>query len=267
MQTQTLSNNVTIPTLGFGTWCLTPDTVAENAVIHAINCGYRHIDTAIAYENENGVGDAIAKSNITRDDLFITSKIPAEVKNNAEATRCIDASLKRLKLDYLDLMLIHCPQPWAEFGSDKRYFHENIAVWCALEDAYRAGKIRTIGVSNFDIDDITNIIDNCTIAPMVNQIEVHIGRTPNKLIAFCRDNNIAVEAYSPIAHGRALNNPTIIAMAEKYHVSAAQLCIAYTLALGLISLPKATSPEHIAQNYAINFTITNEDMNALHQLG
>ena len=163
-------------------------------------------------------------------------------------------------------MLIHSPQPWAEWRDDKRYFEENIQVWKALEDAYMAGKIKAIGVSNFLIDDLENLLSHCEIKPMVNQLLIHIGNTPAELIAYCKEQNIVVEAYSPIAHGEALKNEIIVAMAQKYGVSVPQLCIKYVLNLGTVALPKTSNTEHMQNNANLDFEISNEDMEVLKAL-
>ena len=254
-----LSNGVVAPALAFGTW-LIPNDKAANCVRMAIEAGYRHIDTAQAYGNEVGVGQGIKDSGIKREDIFVTTKVMAEYKTYKEAKESIDFSLQRLGLDYVDLILIHCPQPWAEFRGKKRYFEENIEVWKALEDAYNEGKVRSIGVSNFLNDDMQNIFDHCRIRPMVNQILCHIGNTPIDVIKFDQENDVVVEAYSPIAHGAALKNKVIAKMADKYNVSIAQLCIKYTLQLDTISIPKASSKEHIEDNAKLNFEIKEEDM-------
>ena len=254
-----LSNGVVAPALAFGTW-LIPDDKAANCVRMAIEAGYRHIDTAQAYGNEVGVGQGIRESGIKREDIFVTTKVMAEYKSYKETKESIDFSLQRLGLDYVDLILIHCPQPWAEFRGKKRYFEENIEVWKALEDAYNEGKVRAIGVSNFLNDDMQNIFDHCRIRPMVNQILCHIGNTPIDVIKFDQENDVVVEAYSPIGHGAALKNKAIAKMADKYNVSIAQLCIKYTLQLDTISIPKASSKEHIEDNAKLNFEIKEEDM-------
>ena len=160
-------------------------------------------------------------------------------------------------------MIIHSPEPWAEFRGEKRYFEENKEVWRALETAYKEGKVKAIGVSNFLKDDLENILSSCEIKPMVNQILTHISNTKTELIDFCKEQGILVEAYSPIAHGAALKNETLINMAEKYHVSVAQLCIRYVLQLGLVALPKASTKEHIVDNSKMDFKISEDDMNTL----
>ena len=269
-ETYTLANGITIPKLGYGTW-LTPDEEAPAAVKAAIEAGYRHIDTAQAYENERGVGEGIRKgireAGLTREQIFITTKVAAEIKTYEEAAASIDESLKKLDCGPADLIIIHCPQPWAEFRGEKRYFAENKEVWRALEDAYEAGKAKAIGVSNFLIDDLMNILDGCRIRPMVNQILLHIGETPTSLLEFCRQEGILVEAYSPIAHGAALKSEEVAKMAARYGVTIPQLCIRYTLQLGTVSLPKSTKPEHIRSNAQLDFVISPEDMAALELIG
>ncbi len=265
MKFQTLSNGIKIPVLGLGTWFIDDDKV-DNAVISAVKIGYRHIDTAQAYGNEKGVGAGIKNCGISREDLFVTSKVAAEAKTYDAAAKSIDESLEKMGLQYIDLMLIHSPQPWAEWRDDKRYFEENIQVWKALEDAYMAGKIKAIGVSNFLIDDLENLLSHCEIKPMVNQLLIHIGNTPAELIAYCKEQNIVVEAYSPIAHGEALKNEIIVAMAQKYGVSVPQLCIKYVLNLGTVALPKTSNTEHMQNNANLDFEISNEDMEVLKAL-
>ena len=254
-----LYNGNEIPDIGYGTWLIKNEDACKCCLM-ALESGYRHIDTAQAYGNEVGVGEALKKTNLKRDDIYVTTKVQAEIKNYKDAKKSIDDSLKRLGLDYVDLILIHCPQPWALFRGKRRFFEENIEVWRALEEAYKEGKTKAIGVSNFLIDDLENIMNNCEIKPMANQILCHIGNTPMDVIKFCQENDIVVEAYSPIAHGRALNDKNIAKMAEKYGVSIAQLCIKYTLQLETVSLPKASSKEHIEDNMKLDFEISEEDM-------
>ena len=183
-----------------------------------------------------------------------------EYKTYKEAKESIDYSLQRLGLEYVDLLLIHCPQPWDEFRGEKRYFKENIEVWKALEEAYKEGKARAIGVSNFLIDDLENLIHNCEIKPMANQILLHIGNTPMDVVKYCQENDIVVESYSPIAHGALVNDKRLIEMAKKYNVSIPQLCIKYTLQLDTITIPKASSEGHIKDNAQLDFEISKEDM-------
>lgn len=260
-ETYALPNGVEIPKLGLGTWFIDDDKAAE-AVKAAIELGYRNIDTAQAYGNERGVGEGVRTSGVAREELFVSTKLAAEIKDYDAAVAGIDQSLDTLGLDYIDLMLIHSPQPWADFrGGD--YADENRHVWRALEEALEAGKVRSIGVSNFQQQDLENILQGATVVPHVNQLLVHAGNTPSELLAYCEDKGILVEAYSPIAHGAILEHPQVKALAEKYGVSVPQLCIRYTLQLGTVSLPKTANPEHMRSNATVDFEITEDDMNAL----
>src|SRR2546423_3703413 len=177
----TLSNGVAIPKLGLGTWFISNENVVQ-AVKDAAKIGYRHIDTAQAYGNESGVGEGIRACGISREDLFVTTKLAAEVKSYPEAVASIDQSLKTLGLDYIDMMIIHSPKPWAKFLESDTYFEGNREAWRALEEAYKAGKLRSIGLSNFEKADIDNILASCSVKPMVNQILAHISNTPKEFI-------------------------------------------------------------------------------------
>lgn len=261
-RTYTLSNGVEIPKLGLGTWFINNKDVV-GAVRSAIETGYRHIDTAQAYRNERGVGEAVRASGIARDQVFVTSKVDAGAKSYAKASRSIDGSLKKLGLDHIDMMIIHSPQPWTGFRGKKRYFDENQEVWRALEDAYEAGKVRAIGLSNFEKDDLDSILASATVTPMVNQVLAHIGNTPFDLVSHTQALGILVEAYSPVAHGALLGNTEVTAIAERYGVSVPQLSIRYCLELGLLPLPKTANPAHMASNAALDFEISAEDMEGL----
>lgn len=261
----TLSNGVEIPKLGLGTWFIDAKSVVQ-AVKDAVNIGYRHIDTAQAYQNEAGVGEGIRSCGVERSELFVTTKLAAEVKTYEEAMASIDGSLQKLGLDYIDLMIIHSPKPWNDFLKDEPYFDGNREAWRALEEAYLAGKLRAIGLSNFEIADIDNILNSCTIKPMVNQILAHITNTPDDLISYCQDHDILVEAYSPVGHGELLRNEQVKAVAAKYHVSIAQLGIRYDLQLGLLPLPKTANPKHMKLNADVDFVISDEDMRYLKDL-
>lgn len=263
-ETFALANGVAIPKLGLGTWRIDDDAVGQ-VVRDAIGIGYRHIDTAQAYGNERGVGEAVRASGVARDALFVTTKLAAECKSFVEARERIDGSLKTLGLDHIDLMLVHSPQPWAEFREGEHFFEGNLEAWRALEEAHQAGKLRAIGVSNFEAADIDNLIEHGSIAPMVNQILAHVGNTPFDLIDYSRSKGLLVEAYSPVAHGAALKNGRLIPLADKYGVGVAQICIRYCLQLGLLPLPKSSSAEHIRDNAAIDFVISDEDMAALRE--
>ena len=252
--TQTLPNGVAIPKLALGTWMIDDDKAAE-AVKAAVEIGYRHIDTAQAYGNERGVGEGVRSCGVPRDELFVQTKLDAGIKDYEGAKAAIDGSLETLGLDYIDLMIIHSPQPWGNFGDTDRYFDGNLAAWKALEEALGAGKVRAIGVSNFQKADLDNLIEHATVKPMINQILAHIGNTPFELIDHAKSQGMLVEAYSPIAHGKILDNAEIGAMAEKYDVSIPQLCIRYILQLDLLALPKTANPKHMKINADVDFEI------------
>lgn len=258
----TLSNGIEVPKLGLGTWFISNENAAQ-AVKDAVKIGYRHVDTAQAYANESGVGEGVRACGVNREDLFVTTKLAAEVKSYKEAVESIDTSLKTMGLDYIDLMIIHSPQPWAEFRGQDAYFEGNREAWRALEEAYKAGKLRAIGLSNFEKADIDNILESCSVKPMVNQILAHISNTPKALIQYSQEKSMLVEAYSPFGHGEILKNEEIIGVAEKYSVSVPQLCIRYTLQLGLLPLPKTASSEHMKNNADVDFVISEEDMELL----
>ena len=262
-QTKTLSNGVVVPQLALGTWLIDDDKAAD-AVRAAIAIGYTHIDTAQAYDNERGVGEGIRTSGVARDKLFVTTKVAAEHKDYKSAAEGIDESLRLMGLDYIDMMIIHSPQPWVEVNqSDDRYFEGNLEAWRALTDAYKAGKLRAIGVSNFLKEDINNIWDNAEVKPMVNQVLCHVSNTPFDLIEYCRGKGIVMEAYSPVAHGEAMKNPAIAEMAKKYGVSIPQLCIRYDIQLGMIVLPKTANPAHMKSNADVDFVISDADIELL----
>lgn len=262
-ETVTLANGVVIPKLALGTW-LIDDNKAADAVRSAIEIGYRHIDTAQAYGNESGVGEGVRTCGVPREQIFVTSKVAAEHKDYKSAVDGIDETLRKMGLDYLDMMIIHSPQPWKEVNqSNNRYVEGNREAWRALTDAYKAGKLRAIGISNFLQGDIESLCEVAEVKPMVNQILAHISNTPLELIKYCQDNGIVVEAYSPVAHGEALKNPAIKDMADKYGVSVPQLCIRYDIQLGLIVLPKTANPDHMRSNAELDFVISDEDMELL----
>lgn len=259
----TLANGVEIPQLALGTW-LIDDSEVSASVKAALSLGYRHIDTAQAYGNERGVGEGVRESGITREEIFVTSKVAAEHKDYKSAAEGIDETLRKTGLDYLDMMIIHSPQPWKYVNqSNDRFVEGNREAWRALEDAYKAGKLRAIGVSNFLEGDIDSLWESAEIKPMVNQVLCHISNSPLDLIDYCTKKGIMMEAYSPVAHGEALKNPAIAEMAKKYGVSVPQLCIRYDIQLGTIVLPKAANPDHIKANADVDFVISDSDMQAL----
>lgn len=257
-QTVALSDGSQIPKIGFGTWLLKDGDECYTAVSNALRLGYRHVDTARAYHNEASVGRAIRDSGVLRESVFVTSKLPAESKSYSQAIADFDATMAALELEYLDLYLIHAPWPWDQPGKDCRA--ENREIWKAMEEFQASGRVKSIGVSNFDRDDLASLLPACTIAPAVNQIRWFIGLDPAQTVAACAENGIAVEAYSPFAHGLIVNHPELIEIAESYGVSAPQLCIRYLLQRDAIVLPKSSSVEHIRQNADVGFEITASDM-------
>ncbi len=263
-ETYSLNNGMTIPKVGFGTWMIDDEAVVQ-AVKDALEIGYRHIDTAQAYGNERGVGEAIRTSGVDRSEIFLTSKVAAEHKTYEAAANSIDESLEKLGLETIDLMIIHAPQPWDEFR-ETNYDEGNVAAWQALEDAVKAGKIRAIGLSNFNQHDVENILEHATIKPVINQILAHISNTPFELIDFCKENDILVEAYSPVGHGELMKNEEIKEIAERYGVSVPQLAIRYCLELGLLPLPKSENKEHIKANGELDFNLSNDDLQLLKKM-
>jgi diketogulonate reductase-like aldo/keto reductase len=261
-ETYTLHNGVVIPKLGLGTWMIDDDAVAQ-VIRDAAEIGYRHFDTAQAYGNERGVGEGVRTCGVPRDQLFVTTKLDAGCKTYPAAKAAIDGSLQALGMDRIDLMIIHSPQPWSQFHKGEQFFAGNLEAWRALEEAFEAGKLRAIGVSNFEKVDLDNILDNGSIKPMVNQILAHVSNTPFDLIDYTQAKDILVEAYSPVAHGKILDNPALTQLAEKYGVTVPQLCIRYCLQLGLLPLPKTSNPKHLRSNADVDFEIAAGDMEAL----
>ncbi|MCJ2180595.1 aldo/keto reductase [Novosphingobium album (ex Hu et al. 2023)] len=261
-ETYTLNNGITIPRLGLGTWFIEDDDAAQ-AVRDAAAIGYRHFDTAQAYGNERGVGGGIRTCGIPRHELFVTTKLAAEIKTLDEARQAIGGSLQTLGLDAIDMMIIHSPQPWAEFRKGEHFLEGNLQAWRALEEALQAGKIRAIGLSNFEQVDLDNILENGSVRPAVNQILAHVSNTPLGLIDYIQSNGILVEAYSPFGHGEILRSEVLVSMAAAYGVSTAQLAIRYCLQLGMLPLPKTANPAHMRSNAEVDFDIGGTDMETL----
>jgi diketogulonate reductase-like aldo/keto reductase len=263
-ETFKLENGVEIPKLGFGTWQIPNGEVAYNSVAFALKSGYRHIDTAHGYQNEESVGQAIKDSGIDRREIFVTSKLRAEIKSYEGALQHFNETMDNLGLEYIDLYLIHAPWPWHEMGKDCT--KENIQVWKAMEEIYKSGRCRAIGVSNFNVNDLKAILETCTIKPMANQIRFYIGDTQEEITQFCQENGILVEGYSPLATGRILNNEKVAEIAKKYNKTLPQICIRYVLQRGVLPLPKSTTEKYILSNTDIDFEISDEDMNYLNSL-
>lgn len=259
----TLYNGVKIPKVGYGTWQI-PNSEAYQTTLDALSIGYRHVDTAKAYRNEKAVGKAIKDSGLNREDIFVTSKLPAEIKGYDVTLKAFNETMSDLGLDYLDLYLIHAPWPWDKMGKDCT--KENIESWKAMEVLYKEGKIRSIGVSNFSPKDIQAILDNCDIVPMVNQIRYFIGLTQKETVEFCNKHNILVEAYSPLATGKVFNDQKIKEVADQLGVSVAQLCIRYCIDKGTLPLPKTTHKGRMEENAALEFEIPKETLDFLDTL-
>ncbi len=264
-ETYPLANGTVIPRIGLGTWMIDDDNVAE-AIRQAVALGYRHIDTAEGYGNERGVGEGVRTCGVPREELYVTTKLEADYKTYDEAKAGIEGSLAALDIGYIDLMIIHSPWPWSQFRSTDRHFAGNLEAWRALEEFHQAGKIRSIGVSNFEQPDIENLLEHGTVKPVVNQVLAHVTNTPFDVIDYCQTQGILVEAYSPVGHGELLQNQELVAIADKYGVSVPQLCIRYTLQLGLLPLPKTANPDHMRENADVSFTIFDEDMATLRNL-
>ncbi|MBE0700471.1 MAG: aldo/keto reductase [Acholeplasmataceae bacterium] len=263
-QTYELSNGVKNPKIGFGTWQVPDGDVAHMSVTLALKNGYRHIDTAYVYENEKSVGEAILHSGIPREEIFVTSKLPSHIKTYDGAIDYFQRTLDNLGFNYLDLFLIHAPWPWSEIGKDCR--EGNVEAFKAMIKLYKEKKIRSIGVSNFSPADIDNIIEHTGFVPHVNQIAFFIGHKQAETHAYCTAKKILVEAYSPLALGKALMNNEIKKMAEKYNVSAAQICVRYCVQKGTVPLPKSTHETRMIENSSVDFEISNEDMTFLDQI-
>ena len=260
----TLSNGLRMPKIGFGTWQITDAAEAYDATSSALACGYRHIDTARVYGNEDSVGRAVTDSGIPRSEIFITSKLPAEIKNHDEALASFETTMATIGLDYLDCYLIHAPWPWHDIGRDCAA--GNKAIWKALEAIYRSGRAQAIGVSNFNVSDLQVVLEGCSVAPMVNQIRFFIGNTQQEVVDFCRSRDIRVTAYSPLATGKILHHPEIRAVAGRYGKTVAQLCVRYVLQKDVGPLPKSTQHQRIRENADVDFDITSADMLVLDRL-
>lgn len=256
-----LSNGAHLPKVGFGTWQITDAQQAYDATSAALASGYRHVDTARVYDNEESVGRAVRESGIQRNDLFVATKLPAEIKDHDEALASFETTMEAIGLDHVDLYMIHAPWPWHAIGQDCAA--GNKAVWKALESIHRSGRAKAIGVSNFNVSDLRVILDGCEIRPMVNQIRFFIGHAQPDVVEFCQGQGIQPTGYSPLATGKILANSEIKAVAERYGKSVAQVCIRYCLQKGVAPLPKSTNAERIQQNADVDFEIADEDMSRL----
>ncbi|HEY4399378.1 MAG TPA: aldo/keto reductase [Lactobacillaceae bacterium] len=266
--TYTLSNGVKIPVIGFGTWQSPDGDVAYQAVKWALEAGYRHIDTAAIYGNEVSVGQAIADSGIAREELFVTTKLWNDAHSFDAATAALDESLRKLGLDYVDLYLIHWPNPAAvQANDDDAWIDANADTWRAMEAAYKAGKTRAIGVSNFVVHHLEALAKTQEVAPMVNQIFLNPSDAQAEVVAYNQAHNIISEAYSPFGTGRLLGNDVVADIAAKYGKSETQILLRWSLDNGFLPLPKSTHEDYIKANTDVfDFTLADEDLDALNAL-
>ncbi|NBL00203.1 MAG: aldo/keto reductase [Erysipelotrichia bacterium] len=257
-----LNNGVLIPCIAYGTWKIEPGEISEKSVLEAIKQGYTHIDTAAVYGNEESVGKAIKQANCKREDLFITSKVWNDDRGYEKTMQAFKTTMEKLDCEYLDLYLIHWPNPLAYRD---HFEHMNNETWRAMEDLYMAGKIKAIGVSNFQIHHLEKL--KYRIQPMVNQIEYHLSYTQDELVKYCQTHNIAVEAWSPLGNGKIFACEQLQPFVNKYHKSIAQIALRYIIQKGIIALPKSITPKRIKENIEIfDFVISEEDMHKLDQL-
>ncbi len=248
----TLNNGVTIPQLGFGTWQV-PQADAEARVLEAFEVGYRHVDTAQMYGNERGVGAAVAASGLGRDDVFVTTKLNNDRHEPASALASLDESLRQLGLEYVDLFLIHWPLPTTRL--------DYTATWAAMVTMLESGKTRAIGVSNFQADHLTRIIDATGVVPAVNQVEIHPYLRQDALRAADARLGVATEAWSPLAQGAVFEDPTLAALADEVGRSVSQVVLRWHVQRGDIVFPKASSAQRIAQNFDLfDFALTDEQV-------
>lgn len=259
-----MNNGVGIPCVGYGTF-QTPSDVTRDVTLEALKAGYRHVDTAFIYSNEQGVGEAVRSCGIPREEIFVTSKVWNADRGYEETKAAFERSMKLLGLDYLDLYLIHWPANRKQFG--ERAKELNAETWRAMEELVDAGRIKSIGLSNFMPHHIDELMETARIKPAVNQIEFHPGWTQDACVEYCQKNGIIVEAWSPLGRRDALSNPVLTEIAAKYGKSVAQLCIRWVLQHGVLPLPKTVTAERIWENTKVfDFEISAEDMQAIDAL-
>ena len=264
MNSYTLSNNVSIPELGFGTWQTPNGDVAVSAVKKALEVGYRHIDTAQGYKNEDSVGQAIKESGIPREEIFLTTKLWNENHSYDLVLSSFEESLKKLQTDYIDLFLIHWPNP-VKFRDN--WQSANAETWRAMVELYQAGKIKAIGVSNFLPHHFEELKKTATIFPMVNQIFLAPGELQKEVVSYCQEHNVLLEAYSPLGTGKIFDVPEMQELSDKYGKTIAQIAIRWSLQHDFLPLPKSVTPSRIEENLAVfDFELSDEDMQRIDQL-
>lgn len=264
MNSYTLSNNVSIPELGFGTWQTPNGDVAVSAVKKALEVGYRHIDTAQGYKNEDSVGQAIKESGIPREEIFLTTKLWNENHSYDLVLSSFEESLKKLQTDYIDLFLIHWPNP-VKFRDN--WQSANAETWRAMEELYQAGKIKAIGVSNFLPHHFEELKKTATIFPIVNQIFLAPGELQKEVVSYCQEHNVLLEAYSPLGTGKIFDVPEMQELSDKYGKTIAQIAIRWSLQHDFLPLPKSVTPSRIEENLAVfDFELSDEDMQRIDQL-
>ncbi|MCQ4839274.1 aldo/keto reductase [Neglectibacter timonensis] len=260
----TLANGVKIPCIGFGTWQTPNGEVAVSSVLSALEAGYRHIDTAQGYGNEESVGIAVKQSGIDRKELFLTSKLTNSEHGYEKTLAAFETTLEKLGTDYLDLFLIHWPNPIA---FRDHWQEANAGTWKAFEELYRSKRIRAIGISNFRPRHMEELSRTAEIAPMVNQIRLCPGDTQDEVVEYCRTHNILLEAYSPLGVGKIFEVPEMKALAEKYQKSIAQICIRWSLQRGYLPLPKSVTPSRIRENTQVfDFELDSSDVQLIADL-
>ena len=260
-----LEGGVKIPAIGFGTWQVKDGNEAYEATLWALEAGYRHIDTAHAYGNEESVGRAIRDSGLAREEIFVTTKLPSHIKTYEGTMQYFNESITALGVDYIDLYLIHAPWPWSNIGEDCT--EGNIEAWRAMIDIRRSNRARAIGVSNFAVKDIKAIVAATGVKPAANQIRYFIGNRQDEITDYCQANGILVEAYSPLATGEIASHEKLASTAEKYGVTIPQLCIRYCIEKNTLPLPKSVHRERIIANIDVDFHIEKEDIDYLDSIG
>lgn len=259
-----LSNEIEIPSIGYGTWRLKNKEETIDIIKNAVEVGYRLFDTAIAYGNLKTIGEGLKQSKIKREELFITSKLWNDSRKYEEVIEACKNTIKELDCEYLDLYLIHWPASPALYEDWKE---KNNETWKAFEYLYNEGYVKAIGVCNFKTHQLEPLLESCTIRPMVNQIEYHIGQRQQEIVDYCREKNILVEAWSPLGSGKMLKIEELQKIAEKYNVSTAQLCIKFCLQNNVLPIPKSKDKQRMKENLETNdFVISDEDMKLLNEM-